>query len=117
MKPDSTKTALGNIKIHKNVISSTCSIASLDTEGVSALCTKPGDELLKIINKEYKPGIKISIDKNNEVIINISIIVKYGYNLSQVASKVQENARLAIDKIVDVNIKDINVIVKGLERR
>lgn len=117
MKDESTKTALGNIKIHKNVISSTSFIATLETEGVHRLNSSFKDELLKLFLRDHKQGIKISIDKDDEIVITVSVIVKYGYNVSLVASKIQENIRLAIDKIVDVNIKDINVIIKGLERR
>jgi len=117
MKEDSTKTALGNIKIHKNVLISSANIAVLETEGVYGFYVNTRDEIYKVFNKDFKPGIVISVDKDNEIIISLSIIVKFGYNLSAVATKIQENVRFAIDKIVETNIKDINVIIKGLERR
>jgi uncharacterized alkaline shock family protein YloU len=117
MKEDSTKTALGNIKIHKNVLISTAYIAVLETEGVYGFYVNTRDEIYKMFNKDFKPGVVISLDKNNEIIIILSVIVKYGYNISSVAAKIQENVRFAIDKIVEANIKDINVIIKGLERR
>ena len=116
MKYDSTKTNLGNVRIHKGVITSMAAIAALETEGVAGLYSSIRDEIIRLFIKDYKPGIKVLVDKTEDITLSVSIMVKYGYNIAKVASKVQENIRLSIDKVAEVALRDININVKGIER-
>jgi len=48
--------------------------------------------------------------------VEIPLIIKYGYNIPEIANRVQENVRLALEKMSNLSIKEINVNVQGIER-
>ncbi|MCX5697665.1 MAG: Asp23/Gls24 family envelope stress response protein [Candidatus Omnitrophica bacterium] len=60
--------------------------------------------------------IDVVIDKNGEVRVVIPLVIKFGYNIPEVASRVQENVRISLERMTDVSLKDINVNVKEIER-
>jgi len=114
---EETKTDLGAIHIHKDVITSIAFIAAQETEGVKRVGFKiplPG-RLLQILGIR-SPGIRVFIEKNGEVRLNISLVIKFGFNIPEVSSRAQENIRLALEKMSSVSIRDINVSVLGVER-
>ncbi len=104
------------IKIHNNVISSIASIAAQEIEGVHKVGSNcKGDYLGRIIGRTF-PCIKVEIDKNEEVFVEIPLVIKYGFNIPEIAAKVQENVRQALEKMTNLNIKDISINVQGIER-
>jgi len=108
---------LGAVKIHKNVVSSIARAAALETDGVKAIGIDLKNRALEIlINKKLSGSVKVEFDRNEEVKIDIPLIIKYGYNIPAVAAKAQENIRLALEKMTNLSIKDINVNVQGIER-
>jgi uncharacterized alkaline shock family protein YloU len=58
----------------------------------------------------------VEFDKNGEVKVEIPLIIKYGYNIPEVAAKVQENIRNNLEKMTNLLIKDINVNIQAIEK-
>lgn len=116
MHKEESRTELGTIRIHKNVISSIASLAATEIEGVKRIRGDFTSGLLELIGKKSPVAIKVEIDKNEEVKIEIPLIIKYGFNIPDIANKVQENIRNALDKMTNLSIKDININVQGIER-
>jgi len=117
MKQEESRTELGLIRIHKKAISAVASIAACEIEGVKRLGDDIRRFLFDAIGKNKGAGsIKVEIDANGEVKIDIPLIVKYGYNIPEVASQVQDNVRRNLEKTTSLIIKDININVQGIER-
>ncbi len=116
MDREETRTDLGKIRIHKKVIASIAAIASGEIEGVKRIGGDFKSGLLELIGKKSLLAVKVEIDKNEEVKVEIPIIIKYEFNIPDVANKVQANVRLALEKMTNLYIKDINVNVQGIER-
>ncbi|MBI4335290.1 MAG: Asp23/Gls24 family envelope stress response protein [Candidatus Omnitrophica bacterium] len=114
---ESRRSDFGLIKIHRNVIAEIASMAAGEVEGVSrvgsGLIAKAVNLLTRGRIRRYP--VKIELKENNEVEICISIIVKYGVNIPEVASKTQENIKKAVEKMVGLYASDIHVKVKGVE--
>lgn len=115
MKEES-RTDLGTIRIHKNVIASIASIAALEITGVKRIGQDFKSGLLELIGKKSLAAIRVEIDKNEEVRIGVPLVIKYGFLIPEVANKVQENIRQALEKMTSLSLKDINIIVQGIER-
>ena len=113
---EESRNDLGAVKIHKNVISSISSIASLEIEGVQKIPSNIKSSLLELIGQKPYLAIKVEISKNEEVRVDIPLVIKYGYNIPDVANRVQENVRQALEKMSNLSIKDINVNVQSIER-
>lgn len=116
MNRDESRNELGLVKIHKNVISSISSIAAMEIEGVKSVSKDLKTGLLEFFGQKYLSAIKVEISKNEEVKVEIPLIIKYGYNIPDVASRVQENVHQALEKMSNLSIKDININVRGIER-
>lgn len=116
MHKEESHTDLGAIRIHKNVITSIASLATAEIEGVKRVEKNLKSGILELIGKKSLCSIKVEIDKNEDIRIEIPIIIKYGSNIPDIANKVQENVRNALDKMTNLSIKDININVQGIEK-
>jgi uncharacterized alkaline shock family protein YloU len=116
MHKEGTQTDLGTVRIHKNVIASISVIAAAEIEGVKRVGGDFKSGILELINRKSQPAIKVTIDKNDEVWIDCPLIIKYGFNVPDVANRVQENIRSALEKMTSLAVKDININVQGIER-
>ena len=116
MHKDESQTDLGNIKIHKNVIASIASIAAVEIEGVKRIGGDFRSGILELIGKKALMAIKVDIDKNDEMRLEVPLVVKYGFNVPDIANKAQENIRNALEKMTNLSIKYININVQAIER-
>ena len=116
MNRDESRNDLGVVRIHKNVIASIASIAAIEIEGVKKVGKDIKSGIMELLGQKSFSAIKVDISKNEEVKVEIPLIIKYGYNIPDVASKVQENVRQALEKMSNLSIRDINISVQGIER-
>ena len=116
MQGEESRTDLGAIRIHKNVIASIASLAILEIEGVKRLGGDLKSGILEIVGKKSLSPIKVEISKNEEVKVEIPMVIKYGFNIPEVANRAQESVRNALEKMTNLSIKDININVQRIER-
>ena len=69
----------------------------------------------EILSIEF-PGIDIKVDDNQEVTLDLRVVINYGMNIPDAARQVQATIKSAVDKTLNINLKDINVNVQGIER-
>ncbi len=116
LQKDESRTDLGTIRIHKNVIASVAAIAACEIAGVKRVGGDFKSGMLELLGKKSLSAINVEINKNEEVKLEIPLIVKYGFNIPDIANKVQENARNALEKMTNLSVRDININVQGIER-
>lgn len=116
MYKEESRTDLGVVRIHNNVIASIASVAAIEIEGVKSIGKDFKAGLLELIDKKTRAAIKVERDKNGELTVCVPIIVKYGFNIPEIAAKAQENVRGALEKMTGLSIKDVNVDVQGIEK-
>ncbi len=116
MRQDESRTDLGTIRIHKNVIASITSLAAIEIEGVKRVGGDLKSGLLELIGKKAMFAINVQVNKNEEVKLEIPLVIKYGFNIPDIANKVQENVRNSLEKMTNLSIKDININVQGIEK-
>lgn len=116
MRRDESRTDLGTIRIHKNVISSIASLASMEIKGVKRVGGDLRSGLMEFIGKKLLSVIKVEINKNEEVKLEVPLVIEYGSNIPEIANRVQENIRSSLEKMTNLSIKDININIQGIER-
>jgi len=116
MPEEESRTDLGQIRVHNNAISSIAAIAALDIPGVKSINKDLKSKFMSFLAGKDNSGIRVEINKNQEVRIDIPIFVKYGFNIPEISSMVQEKVRLALEEMTNLTIKDININVVGIER-
>jgi uncharacterized alkaline shock family protein YloU len=113
---ETSQSDLGNIKIHKNVVASIASIAAVEIDGVKRIGGDFKSGIMELLGKKSLHSIKVDIDKNEEIRLVVPLVIKYGYNIPDIANKAQENIRMALERMTNIPIKYINIIVQSIER-
>jgi len=107
---------LGAVKIHRNVIISISSMAALEIEGVKEIGRNKAFNMAEILGLKGSTGIEVDFGKNDEIKMEIPLVVKYGYNIPEIAERVQENVRITLEKMIDKTPQDININIQGIEK-
>jgi len=107
---------LGNVQVHKKVLSEIINTAMEEVQGVRLYKKGIGIKIMQLMGKEVFPGVEIKVNDNDEVTLNIKVIIQYGRNIPNSASQIQDAVKSAIERTVDINLKNINVNIQGIER-
>ena len=103
------KTDLGTLKINNEVIASIARNAALQVDGVEAIQRSPLATIADFFSRGYhNKGINLDISEN-EVKVGVTIVVRYGITIPDVASLVQENIRTAIEEMTGLSVAEVNV--------
>jgi uncharacterized alkaline shock family protein YloU len=112
---DESKSDLGTIKIYKSAIASVVAIAAAEVDGVKGVSRGAWIRFLELMGVKITK-IGIEIDPNSNVSVDLPLIIKYGYHVPDVANKVQENVRHAVEKATNLSVKNINISIKSIEK-
>jgi len=116
MNKEESRTDLGMVRIHKNVIASIASLAACEIEGVKRIGGDFRTGILELVGQKAHIAIKVEFDRNSEAKIEVPLVIKYGYNIPEIAGRAQENIRQALEKMTSLSIKDININVQAIEK-
>lgn len=111
-----TKTTLpkkGKVEIDRDILLSIINLATKEINGVESLT----NAYLPIYKKMVKPkneGVSIKFDTN--VLLNVDVYIKVyiGYSVPDIAYRVQENIKNALNSMVGLKPGKINVHVYGV---
>lgn len=107
--------AKGDIIFKDDIIISVINLATKEIAGVSSIVENVHCMLKRWLNKKnYSRGVKIQYN-GDKISVDVYINVYFGYNVSDIASRVQENIKNSIASMIDTNIDRINVHVLGVE--
>ncbi len=113
-KDQSTLATKGNVTFNKNIILSVINLATKEIAGVSSLVANFGSALKRWFSNNYYEGVKLS-NINDKLNVDVYINVYYGYNVSEISYKVQENIKNSLASMVEVDIDKVNVHVLGVD--
>lgn len=109
-----SKNNKGKVSCNRDILLSIVSLATKEITGVSCLCANFGNGLKKAFSNNYTQGVKIT-ELADSILIDIYINVLFGYSVSDVAFRVQENVKNGLSAMVDIKIDSINVHVLGVD--
>ena len=102
------------INVSEDVIISLVNKVVNEIDGVAGLATTAGSELAELIGiKNVNKGTKVQI-KEDSFIVDVLILVKYHYNLVDVAKKVQDAIYDGVISVTGVETAQVNVHVSGI---
>ena len=94
-----------------------CAInATLKTEGVAGMEGGITDELSRNLlgRDSLTKGAKVS-QEDDGITVDLDILVRYSVSIPAVAWDIQENVKNEIRAMTDLNVKAVNIHVKGVE--
>ena len=109
-----SKSNKGKVSCNRDILLSIVSLATKEITGVSCLCANFGNGLKKLFSNNYTEGVKIT-EVGDAILVDIYINILFGYSVSDVAFRVQENVKNGLSAMVDVKIESINVHVLGVD--
>lgn len=105
---------LGSIHISEEVLAVIAAAAVLEVEGIGGLAANLGTDLAELLGKKnLSRGIHIQVEDEN-VTVDLSILVKYGYTIPDVARAVQEAVAGSIEATSGLTVAAVNVNVGGV---
>lgn len=103
-----------SVQIANEVVGVIAGIAASEVEGVVSMGGGIVDGLTGILGKKSAArGVKVDID-NNTTVIDLQLVVEYGCRIPEVARKVQESVKRAVESMTGLDIADINIHVQGV---
>ncbi len=104
----------GEVNFEKNIVLSVINLATKEIAGVSSLVINYGSFFSRVFNKNLFEGVKLTYAAGVPS-VDVYINVFYGFNVSEIAYRVQENIKNSIASMIDMNIDRINVHVLGVD--
>lgn len=106
---------LGTIRIADNVVATITGVAAGEIEGVVRTSSRLTGGLARTLGrKKDTRGVKVDVGEE-EAVININLIVKYGIPIAEVARKVQQNVKEKIEDLTGLKVKEVTINVQGME--
>lgn len=105
---------MGGVKISDDVIATIASLAASEIEGVSKMTGSMAANLTEILGKKkFSKGVKVQLEEDT-VEIDVFLSIVYGSIIQEVAEKVQENVKKAIESMTEFKVMTVNVHVQGV---
>ena len=103
----------GKVTCNKQILLSIINLAAKEIAGVDSLCENFSSGLKKLFSNNMSEGVKVEYT-NDGVNVDIYLNIEYGYNVSDVSHRVQENVKNSISSMIDVKLNNINVHIMGV---
>ena len=110
----SHESELGSVSISEEVLTVIAAAAAVDVEGVSSLGSGLSSDVTSTANrKALTKGVRLS-EEDEKVTVDLSILVKFGYVVTDVARAVQDAVFSAVENTSGLSVACVNVAVVGV---
>ena len=105
----------GNIKIANEVVAIIAGLAATEIEGVTGMSGGVVDGLAELLKKKsLAKGVKVEVGER-QAAVDLYVILSYGVKVPEVAYRVQENVKRAIESMTGLEVVEVNVHIQGIE--
>ncbi len=105
---------LGKIELAPEVLQIIAGLSASQIEGVASLSGGVVGDINQLLGrKNLRQGIKVEL--GDTTVIQVSIVVIYGYHVVEVATEVQKKVKEAIEDMTGVTVDQVVVHVEGLK--
>lgn len=108
------RTPLGAIRIANEVVAVVAGLAATEIEGLAGMSGGLAGGFAEMLgHKNLAKGVRVEVGEK-ETAVDIFVIVEYGAKIPDVASRVQENVKHAIESMTGLKVLEVNVHVQGV---
>ena len=105
---------IGEVQIADEVVSIIAGLAATEVEGVASMAGNITNELVgKLGMKNLSKGVKVDVTEEH-VSVDLSLNIKYGYNIPDVSERVQDRVKSAIENMTGLTVLDVNIRIAGV---
>ena len=100
------KEMMGEVRIADEVVAIIAGLAATEVDGVDSMAGKLG-------MKNLSKGVKVEVTEEH-VSVDLSLNIKYGYNIPDVSERVQDRVKSAIENMTGLTVLDVNIRIAGV---
>lgn len=105
---------VGSIRIADEVVGIVAGLAATEVPGVAGMSGGLVGGIAEMLGKKnLSKGVKVEVGER-EAAIDLYIIVEYGVRIPDVALRVQENVKRAIESMTGLDVVEVNIHVQGV---
>ena len=114
------KDKIGEVQIADEVVAIIAGLAATEVEGVDSMAGNITNELVsKLGKKNLSKGVRVTILEGvvtveEHVSVDLSLNIRYGYNIPAVSEQVQEKVSSAIENMTGLTVLDVNIKIAGV---
>lgn len=104
----------GSINIADEVVGIITGLAATEVEGVAGMSGGLAGGIADMLGrKNLSKGVKVEVD-DEAADVDVYVIINYGNSIPDVAWKIQDNVKQAIEGMTGLDVKAVNVHVQGV---
>lgn len=104
----------GQIKIADEVVGIISGLAATDVKGVAGMSGGIAGGIAEILGRRnLSKGVKVQVGETDTA-IDLYIIVEYGAKIPEVAWKIQEGVKDAVETMTGLNVLEVNIHIQGV---
>ena len=108
------KEMMGEVCIADEVVAIIAGLAATEVDGVDSMAGNITNELVgKLGMKNLSKGVKVDVTEEH-VSVDLSLNIKYGYNIPDVSERVQDRVKSAIENMTGLSVLDVNIRIAGV---
>ncbi len=105
---------MGEVRIADEVVAIIAGLAATEVDGVDSMAGNITNELVgKLGMKNLSKGVKVDVTEEH-VSVDLSLNIKYGYNIPDVSERVQDRVKSAIENMTGLTVLDVNIRIAGV---
>lgn len=105
---------LGELRIANEVVGIIAGLSATEVEGVAGMSGGIVGGFAEMLGrKNLSRGVKVEVG-HEQAAVDLFLIVEYGARIPDVAWKVQENVKRAIESMTGLEVVEVNVQVQGV---
>ncbi len=105
---------LGSIRIADEVVSIIAGLAATEVPGISGMSGGVvGGIAEKLGRRNLSKGVKVEVGEK-EAAVDLDVIVEYAVRIPEVAIRVQESVKRAIESMTGLTVIEVNIHVQGV---
>lgn len=102
------------VKISDEVVATVAAIAATGVEGVAGLSAGLVGDLSSALGRRGVPrGVKVEVGER-EAALDLYLVVNYGVRIPEVAHRVQQAVKKAVEEMTDLKVVEVNIHVQGV---
>lgn len=104
----------GSIKIADEVVAIISGLAATEIEGVAGMSGGLAGGIAEMLGKRnLTKGVKVEVGEK-QAAVDLFIIVRFGVRIPDVAWKIQESVKRAVESMTGLEVVKVNVHVQGV---
>lgn len=103
-----------SVRIADDVVAVIASIAATEVEGVAGMSGGLVSGMAEMLGKkQLAKGVKVQVGEK-ECALDLFLVVEYGVRIPEVAQRVQENVKRAVETMTGLTVVEVNIHVQGI---